>query len=594
MGISERWLLTNNVAVEETTADACFSDGPLPIVLVDLVTGERRVIAEEGFDDAAISRDGRYLAATEPDFSKAYVLEIETGRRVLEIDPASTGQLNSFVRGLSHDGGMLLYGDRPMQTWDVPEGRVVASLGGTSGESFSAAFALEGETVYASTRDGVLRRYDARTGAELLSVPAVGGGHASLSGSGISLVLDEATRTSSVVDERPTGEIDTFRPDCRLFTGAGTLHVVDATAAFATQCQVLPTIIAETFVLDVPALRVRHVLPGLAAQVLALSKDGTRIAQQEYQDGAVSSPIRIRDTSTGTLVVELEGVCTWDQQGLSRDLPAGCEEFPTTPFRLWTTNMAWSPDGRYVAAVHEFFPDPGYLAVWDAGTGRLLHTEATPEELTFQDVVFSPDSRRLIWFTGDFGDRGEVETLSTDDWSRLERLELPAEVEGAGRIGFAGFLADGTLSAVSNMAGNGGGWLIRLDAKTFGLLDSDRAHEGAPKATATSPDGSLVATGASDGVVRVWDGPTGRLVHELAVEGQAQGVAFLGDDHLAVTPHGGGLLVFTLDRAELVDIVAGSLTRGFTEAECERFGFGDACPSLDELRAGTMPTGRDP
>ena len=103
-----------------------------------------------------------------------------------------------------------------------------------------------------------------------------------------------------------------------------------------------------------------------------------------------------------------------------------------------------------------------------------------------------------------------------------------------------------------------------------------------------SPDETQIATAAADGVVRVWDAETLELEHELRVPGQAQGVAFVDDTHLAVMPQAGDLLIMILDREELHAKVRSTLTRGFTEAECEQFGFGDACPTLAELRSGQV------
>jgi hypothetical protein len=48
----------------------------------------------------------------------------------------------------------------------------------------------------------------------------------------------------------------------------------------------------------------------------------------------------------------------------------------------------------------------------------------------------------------------------------------------------------------------------------------------------------------------------------------------------------GNLRFVTIDKKELLDVVRASLTRGFTEAECERFNFGDQCPTLANLREG--------
>ncbi len=70
---------------------------------------------------------------------------------------------------------------------------------------------------------------------------------------------------------------------------------------------------------------------------------------------------------------------------------------------------------------------------------------------------------------------------------------------------------------------------------------------------------------------------------------QMQGVAFLNDTHLAVAPQTGGVMVYTLDPAELANVVAASLTRGFTRAECDRYGFGTDCPTLDQLMDSSKP-----
>ncbi|HUG32368.1 MAG TPA: hypothetical protein VMM14_05695 [Acidimicrobiia bacterium] len=113
----------------------------------------------------------------------------------------------------------------------------------------------------------------------------------------------------------------------------------------------------------------------------------------------------------------------------------------------------------------------------------------------------------------------------------------------------------------------------------------ERVHDGTVRAWAMSPSGSLVATGSADGVVKVWDVERRVQVHEIAVgDEQIAGVAFLNEEHLAVAPRTGGFYVYTLDVDELLEIVRSSLNREFTTSECEKFGFGEDCPTLDELR----------
>ena len=153
-------------------------------------------------------------------------------------------------------------------------------------------------------------------------------------------------------------------------------------------------------------------------------------------------------------------------------------------------------------------------------------------------------------------------------------------------------MPDGTLIALTGLGGTAGGSLLWIDPDDMPTVRPPvRAHVGSPKSGALSPDGTKIVTGASDGVVRVWDSGSGALLHELRVTGQAQGVAFLGDDRVAVTPVNGNIEVFLLDPDALVVAARASLTRSFTPEECDRFGFGDACPTLDDLRGSGIENG---
>ncbi len=106
---------------------------------------------------------------------------------------------------------------------------------------------------------------------------------------------------------------------------------------------------------------------------------------------------------------------------------------------------------------------------------------------------------------------------------------------------------------------------------------------GLLKSMAMSPDGSRVATGGSDGTLRVRDAKTGALVQQMEFGAEVQGVAFIDDLHLAVTPQGGDLLLMTVDPTELADTVRASLTRTFTSTECTTYGI-DPCPTLEQMR----------
>ena len=193
-------------------------------------------------------------------------------------------------------------------------------------------------------------------------------------------------------------------------------------------------------------------------------------------------------------------------------------------------------------------------------------------------MIFSPDSGLLLATSNDGKDR----VISTRTWE-----VVGTHSNGGSSVGLVGFTPDGSkLLAANQLMANTGASLHWFDVAADQVaLSKNDIHEGSLRSVALSPDGALVATAASDGLVRVWDGATLELVHEVPLgDSQIQGVAFVDDHHLAVTPQEGNLLLVTIDPDELLDIVRGSLTRGFTATECTRFGFGDECPTLAELR----------
>jgi hypothetical protein len=83
----------------------------------------------------------------------------------------------------------------------------------------------------------------------------------------------------------------------------------------------------------------------------------------------------------------------------------------------------------------------------------------------------------------------------------------------------------------------------------------------------------------------VWDA-AGNLVNDVEFPGAGvMGVAFITNLHLGVVLDDGNLRVVTLDTAELLEIARDSLTRGFTQDECDRYKF-DPCPTLEEMQTG--------
>jgi WD40 repeat protein len=236
----------------------------------------------------------------------------------------------------------------------------------------------------------------------------------------------------------------------------------------------------------------------------------------------------------------------------------------------------------------------GYVGVWNALDGSLITASLDMYDpaLRAYDVAFTPDSKHLvISYTSElgFGSPNALATVSTTDWRVEATRDLPA---GAGNMYLLGATADGaSMIAVSGKGGHN-----TTADKTLYWLDPISLADTRPPvpriipstmtSAVLSDDSTLIALGATDGSIRVWD-QIGRLVHQADFPGhQVLGLAFVTNAHLGVVLDDGRLRVVTIDTQELLDIARASLTRGFTQEECDRYHF-DACPTLDEMRSVT-------
>jgi WD40 repeat protein len=96
----------------------------------------------------------------------------------------------------------------------------------------------------------------------------------------------------------------------------------------------------------------------------------------------------------------------------------------------------------------------------------------------------------------------------------------------------------------------------------------------------------LIASGAVDGFVRIWDAETRDLIQTIPFGGAVLLVEFLNDDHLLVFSRSHPALVVTIDVPELIETAHSKVTRSFTEGECTTYHI-DPCPTLEELKSGS-------
>lgn len=554
----------------------------LRLELLDTRTGDRELLAERSLWihspgwGGAFSGDRRYLAFDDLDAGEnggVVVLDMHTGERSV-LEPSGDRE-ELGVRAMNSDGSLLLYGDLPMQVWDVARDELVTSFDEHGGDSLFGRFANDGSSVYSTGVDGVLRHWDARTGRELAALSAVGHGPVDIVDDGLVLVPSFWAGEAALIDFNAKGETGVVGT-CQGTIPANTISVADGLAAFLVRCGDDPD--GTTYAVSLEDSEVVYTVPGHQAEALAISPDGTRFVRQDGE-GTLHGSLTVRDLRTGELLVELDGLCTWDAD-LPEDQQEGCREYPDQPFGIQTELVRWSPDGSMIAAAVG-----AEMAVWDSSSGRLLFAEAVdPGRIFAADAIFTPDSQRLVVSGVPDGLR-VLSTVSGKAVDYIGTLRTDGEERFPSLLGYSP--DETTLLAVGGLHFIGAaGELNWIDAQTYELVRTKgQIHDGHTVAAALSPDRSRIATGSADGFVRVWDAETGELVHEVPLNGVAvHGVAFVDEFHLAITPADGNLLIVTTDPHELVELVRGSLTRGFRPTECERFNFGDNCPTLAELR----------
>ncbi len=211
-------------------------------------------------------------------------------------------------------------------------------------------------------------------------------------------------------------------------------------------------------------------------------------------------------------------------------------------------HLAFTPDGKRLIAGGQFSTKIG---VWDADDGRFLREIGPTAGKHLKSMAVTPDGRRILsaGYREEAGERTEIRLWDIETGERVGDLNEPEQI-GFGDIALS---PDGRRMAIVDFSGlrmlnasslepqwtiNVPGWWGRpvafsSDGKLVALPDQNavaifeaatgrRLHHdpstpvGRVRAVAWSPSGDRIATGHSDGFVRLWDTATGKLIwHKL-------------------------------------------------------------------------------
>jgi WD40 repeat protein len=478
----------------------CYGD-PLPSGAVARF-GTVRLRHSGEVESVALSPDGKLIASAAS--WNASVWDAGTGQELARFK----GKLRANVVAFAPDGKTLLAGSRDgaVQHWDVATGNLSRQTKPDESDTFHALvtdFSPDRKFLMLTDHGDQLRLADVTTGKSVLRLEKKTGI--------LSADLSPDARTVATGGQDKVVRLWDVGSGRMLREMKGHTNWVFA-VRFSPDGKSLATCAGDALRLwDVAGGKLVREIPEGGGH-LAFSPDGKALATASHDS------IHLWDVATGHKLRQLKGHGSWNIPDLAfsadgKRLVSGSRDSTVALWDVTTGErlhhfeghqgavmcLAFSPDGKRLASGGS---EDGTLLVWDVATAKRLH-RCPGHDPWVLCVAYSPDGKTIATGEGSNG---------TGDTECQIRLWDPATGH--------------------------------LERKFFGHLNSVQS-------LAYSPDGRTLASSGWDARVRLWEAASGKRLRQIRGPDTRKAVTFAPDGKalLVADAYGGGLTLFATDTA---------------------------------------------